>query len=420
MTDRPEARGMQHRPSSRSTATADAQVHRIERALARADVLQRPVSVLDLDAFDANIEDLARRARGVPIRVASKSLRVRSLIERTLAHPAYAGVLAYTLPEALWLVEHGIEDVVVAYPTADREALHRLAADDRALAAITVMVDETAQLDLILDATRGLLGPGRRVRVALELDVSYAPLPGVRFGAHRSPLRTPEQVLALAHQVQARRGLALVGLMAYEGQIAGVGDAARTLYGAAVRGMKTLSTAELADRRARTVAALGEVAELEFVNGGGTGSIETTGAEEAVTEIAAGSGLIGPGLFDSYRGFHPQPALLIGAQVVRRPGPRIATLLGGGWIASGVGGPDRLPTIHHPHGLAFAPQEGAGEVQTPVIGPAAEDLRVGDTVWLRHAKAGEPAEHAQHYQLVAGDALVGSAPTYRGEGMLFL
>lgn len=401
------------------------QAGRLDRALERAGISQRPVAVLDLDAFDANAADLARRAQGTPIRVASKSLRVRRLIDHVLTRPGFRGVLAYTLPEALWLVEHGATDVVVAYPTADRSALSRLATDEQAREAITVMVDETAQLDLILDAARApsgapVLSQRRRIRVAIELDAAYSPLPGVRMGALRSPLRRPHQVLDLAREVQDRPGLSLVGLMAYEGQIAGVTDAARTPYGAAVRVMKALSAREIAERRAATVAAVRQIADLAFVNGGGTGSIETTRTEDAVTEIAAGSGLIGPGLFDGYQGFCPRPALLLGLSVVRRPARGVATLLGGGWVASGVPGADRLPTIHHPPGLRFAPQEAAGEVQTPVIGEAAERLRVGDTVWLRHAKAGEPAEHALDYQLLSGGEVVAAAPTYRGEGRLFL
>ena len=401
------------------------QAGRLDRALERAGISQRPVAVLDLDAFDANAADLARRAQGTPIRVASKSLRVRRLIGHVLTRPGFRGVLAYTLPEALWLVEHGATDVVVAYPTADRSALSRLATDEQAREAITVMVDETAQLDLILDAARArsgapVLSPRRRIRVAIELDAAYSPLPGVRMGALRSPLRRPHQVLDLAREVQDRPGLSLVGLMAYEGQIAGVTDAARTPYGAAVRVMKALSAREIAERRAATVAAVRQIADLAFVNGGGTGSIETTRTEDAVTEIAAGSGLIGPGLFDGYHGFCPRPALLLGLSVVRRPARGVATLLGGGWVASGVPGADRLPTIHHPPGLRFAPQEAAGEVQTPVIGEPAERLRVGDTVWLRHAKAGEPAEHALDYQLLSGGEVVAAAPTYRGEGRLFL
>lgn len=394
----------------------------LESLLAREGYHERPLAVLDLDAFDANAADLARRAAGTPLRVASKSLRVRGLLERVLTRPEYAGILAFTLPEALWLVEHGARDVVVAYPSVERGALRRLAMLPEALDAITLMVDETAQLELILDATSDLRArPGdRRIRLALELDVSYAPLPGVRFGALRSPLRSPEQAVSLARAVQARPGLELVGMMAYEGHIAGVTDAAPTAYGAAVRTMKRLSRPDIAARRAEAVAAVGEIADLEFVNGGGTGSIESTAAEEAVTEIAAGSGLIGPGLFHRYRDFAPHPALLLGVSVVRRPAPGVATLLGGGWIASGVPGADRLPTIAHPSSLTFAPQEAAGEVQTPVLGAAAEQLRVGDTVWLRHAKAGEPAEHFASYLLVRGDEIVGFHPTYRGEGAVFL
>lgn len=418
-------------------------IARIDRALAREGWAERPLGVLDLDAFDANLEELARRAQGTPIRVASKSLRVRALLDRALAHPACQGVLAYTVPEAIWLAKRGFDDIVVAYPTAERGPLRLLLTDPEAMDAITLMVDETAQLDLILDATADMWPRrgGRRLRIAIELDVSYVPVRGLHVGALRSPVRTPEQGVDLALAVTRRPELDLVGLMAYEGHIAGVADDARTPYGAAVRAMKALSRREIAQRRADVVAAVRTVADLEFVNGGGTGSIESTGAEPAVTEIAAGSGLIGPGLFDGYRGFRPQPALHLGFSVVRRPAPGVATLLGGGWIASGVPGPDRQPTIAHPAGLSFAPQEGAGEVQTPVLGAAADALRVGDTVWLRHAKAGEPAEHLLSYVLVAGvgsgagagsgsgsrqsdDAdqieVVEAVPTYRGEGAAFL
>ncbi|GAA1487030.1 alanine racemase [Brachybacterium fresconis] len=397
-----------------------ARLAEIEQALAREGWSERPVAVLDLDAFDANLAELARRADGTPLRVASKSLRVRTLLDRALAHPGCRGVLAYTLPEALWLADGGIEDLVVAYPTTDRAALRRLAGDPSAPAAITLMVDEVAQLELLLDATSDVRDGTRPIRVAIELDVSYAPLPGIRFGAHRSPVRTPAQARELAEEIARRPGLELVGLMAYEGHVAGVTDAARTPYGAAVRTMKALSRPDIASRRAEAVSAVREVADLEFVNGGGTGSIESTGAEAVVTEIAAGSGLVGSGLFDHYRDFHPRPALHLGFSVVRRPAPGIATLLGGGWIASGVPGQDRLPTIAHPPGLAYAPQEAAGEVQTPVVGAAADDLRVGETVWLRHAKAGEPAEHLAAYVLISGDEVVAAAPTYRGEGAVFL
>ena len=184
--------------------------------------------------------------------------------------------------------------------------------------------------------------------------------------------------------------------------------------------MQRASARELAARRAAVVAAVRDVAPLRFVNGGGTGSLERTAAEDAVTEVAAGSGLFAPTLFDAYRAFRPRPAALFALPVVRRPGPRVATVLGGGYLASGVAGADRLPRPVLPAGLRLDGQEGAGEVQTPVLGEAADALRVGDRVWFRHAKAGELCERFNEVVLVSGREVVAIVPTYRGEGKAFL
>jgi D-serine deaminase-like pyridoxal phosphate-dependent protein len=210
--------------------------------------------------------------------------------------------------------------------------------------------------------------------------------------------------------------------MSYEAQIAGVTDdpPGRPLNGALMRAVQRASGAELVERRARAIAAVRAVADLEFVNGGGTGSIERTVSEGAVTEVAAGSGLFGPRLFDGYRSFTPAPAAAFALDVVRKPSAETATLLGGGWIASGVAGADRSPTLSWPEGLRFAPREGAGEVQTPLLGRAAAVLRVGDRVWLRHTKSGEIMEHANAAVLVQEGAVVDELPTYRGEGRCFL
>lgn len=387
---------------------------RYDRATAGLDA---PLAIIDIDAFDANLADLVRRANGTPIRVASKSLRCRYLLDRALAAPGTAGVLAYSLAEALWLHRHGSsDDILVAYPTVDATALRALAADAAACAAITITIDSAEHLDLI-DA---LLGPDRPpLRVCLELDVSWRPVPGLHIGPRRSPIHTPEQAAALARQV-SDRGFDLVGLMGYEGQVAGVGDAARNpVTSLAIRLMRQRSAAELSRRRAAAVRAVREVADVEFVNGGGTGSIETTIADPSVTEVAAGSGLIGPTLFDGYRGFRPRPALLFALPVVRRPARGIVTLFAGGYVASGTPSPSRLPRPHLPAGLRLLRWEGAGEVQTPVTGTVAERLAVGDKVWFRHAKAGEPAERFDVYHVVSGDRRERAVPTYRGEGKNF-
>jgi D-serine deaminase-like pyridoxal phosphate-dependent protein len=385
--------------------------------------LEPPFAVVELAALRANAAGMVRRAASTPIRLASKSVRCRRLITDTLAMPGFRGVLAFTLPEALWLADcQASDDIVVAYPTADHAALTRLAGDPHAAMAITLMVDSVDHLDLIATATAALSDP-YPVRVAIDMDAGYQALGGrLRAGARRSPVRSPAQAAALAGAIVSRPGLRLAGLMAYEAQIAGVGDdpPGRPAYARGVRIMQRRSAAELAVRRAAVVAAVRAVTPIEFVNGGGTGSIAGTAAEAAVTEIGAGSGLYQPRLFDSYRSFSGLPAALFALPVVRRPGPGVATVLGGGYLASGPGDASRLPRPHLPAGLKLDRIEGAGEVQTPVLGPAADGLRVGDRVWFRHAKAGELCERFNELHLIDGDAITATVPTYRGEGNAFL
>jgi D-serine deaminase-like pyridoxal phosphate-dependent protein len=282
------------------------------------------------------------------------------------------------------------------------------------------MVDSSEHLDLIEAAA----GPGRApLRVAIEIDVSYWIAGGrMKFGAKRSPIRTPQAAEALAREIEARPGVRLTGIMAYEAHIAGVGDRVpgKRLRSASIRLMQRASAREMRARRAEIVAAVSRVAPLEFVNGGGTGSIEVTSAEEAVTEIAAGSGFYAPTLFDNYSAFNLRPAAMYAMPVVRRPSASIATVLGGGYLASGIGEPSRVPKPHLPPGLSLDPMEGAGEVQTPVLGPPAAALRHGDKVYFRHAKAGELCERFASLHLVSGDEVVDEVPTYRGEGRTFL
>ncbi|MET9864385.1 amino acid deaminase/aldolase [Streptomyces smyrnaeus] len=391
---------------------------RYDRATAQLDA---PLALVDLAAFDANADDLLRRAGGKPVRVASKSVRCRALLERVLAKDGFSGVMSYTLAESLWLARSGITDVLLAYPSADRAGYAELAGDPKLAAAVTVMVDDPAQLALI-DAARD--GGGERIRVCIELDTSLRLLGGrIHIGSRRSPLHSPAELADLARAVQRRPGFQLVGVMAYEGHVAGVGDAVAgaPVLSRGIRLMQSAARRELAGRRAAAVRAVRAVApDLEFVNGGGTGSVQHTAAEEAVTEIAAGSGLYVPRLFDNYTSFTGRPAALFAMPVVRRPGVGVVTVLGGGYPASGAAGPDRLPEPWLPTGLRYAPQEGPGEVQTPLLGRPADDLLIGGKVWFRHAKAGELCERFDTLHLVEGDRVTGSVPTYRGEGMTFL
>jgi D-serine deaminase-like pyridoxal phosphate-dependent protein len=394
-----------------------------ERFEAVFSEVQAPFAFLDLDAVWANAADMLRRSRGKPIRIASKSVRSRPVLERLLGlDPGFQGVLGFTLPEAIWLWDQGVRDLVVAYPTADRACLTRLAritSEDPDEAPV-VMVDSVEHLKLIEEAASSFVTP---VRVAMDVDLSWWPLRGlVKVGPKRSPIRTADQAVALAQEIDRRERTRLVGLMAYEGQIAGVGDNVprKAITNLLIRTMQSASAKDVAERRAEIVTALSEVAQLEFVNGGGTGSIELTAAEWAVTEVAAGSGFFAPILFDHYRAFRLRPAAMFALPIVRRPGPGVATALGGGYLASGVGAKDRMPVPYLPAGLRLDPYEGAGEVQTPLRGSTADRMRVGDRVYLRHVKAGELCERFNRLYLVTGTTIRDEVPTYRGEGRSFL
>src|SRR3954466_1550415 len=170
----------------------------VERPLNPATArFEPPFAVIDLDAFDANAADLLRRSGGVPLRLASKSVRVRALAERALS-AGFVGTLCFTLPEALWLAGQGWDDLVVAYPTVDRQALRQLAGGP-ARERVTVMVDCREHLDVI-----GRAGPGP-VKVCLDVDAGWRALAGrVRVGAKRSPVHTPAEVAALAREIAAR------------------------------------------------------------------------------------------------------------------------------------------------------------------------------------------------------------------------
>ena len=301
----------------------------------------------------------------------------------------------------------GATDVLLGYPSVDRAALAELADDETLAYAITLMIDDVAQLDLIRS-----VAPDAPLRVCIDVDASLR-IGRLHLGVRRSPVRDHHDAAALA-DAAAARGFHVVGVMFYEAQIAGLPDTSP-----AVRLIKKRSAAELAHRRGRVVQAVERsVGALELVNSGGTGSLEVSSADAVVTEVTAGSGLFVPGLFDHYRAFEPRPALYFALPVVRRPAPGIATLFGGGYVASGPASRTRLPRIAT-GGLELLGTEGAGEVQTPVRGPAADSLRVGDRVWLRHAKAGELAERVDTIHFVEGGAVTQSAPTYRGEGRTF-
>lgn len=377
-------------------------------ALDRATAgLPAPLVTVDLDAFDDNAADLVRRAGGRPIRVASKSVRCRALLRRVLDRPGFAGVMSYAVREAVWLVRNGFTDVFVAYPSVDLDTIGAIAADESLREQITLTVDSVEHVRFLADA----LGEGSGLRVALDVDCSLR-VGRLHLGVRRSPLRTSLDAVTVT-RAALDAGLRVVGVMFYDAQVAGLPD-----RGPHLKVLKKRSIDDLAQRRAPLVDAVRALTDLEFVNGGGTGSLGRLSGADRLTEFAAGSGLYAPTLFDAYDDFTPRPAMAYALPVVRRPGKGIVTAYSGGYVASGEPGWSRVPS---PVGraLSLIRTEATGEVQTPLRGRAADGLTLGSRVWMRGAKAGELLERFDQVHLVNHGRLIETVPSYRGEGQNF-
>ncbi len=385
-----------------------------------------PAALVDLDALDRNVARLAAAMEGTnkTLRVASKSVRHVGLLRRILegGGDAFRGVMCFTLEEACFLADEGFDDLLVAYPSVSRGGLSEVARRVKRGARIRLMADAWAHL-----AAYGRAGveAGCTIQALLDVDAAYQALGGrVHLGVLRSPLRSAAAIGELARSSRGIEGVEVVGLMAYEAQVAGLPD--ETPFSRALnpvrRAIKRVSVPHVAGvRRAAVDAMRAAGVRVSIVNGGGTGSVHSTATEPWVTEVTAGSGFLCSLLFDYYRESALEPAAFFALEVCRIPEPGIVTGLGGGYVASGEPGWDRLPLPYSPPGLRYVSMEGAGEVQTPLrVEARAPKIAIGDPIVFRHAKAGELAERFDTYLLVRGGEIVAREPTYRGMGRCFL
>ena len=364
--------------------------------------VQAPFAFLDLDAVWSNAADMLRRAHGKPIRIASKSVRCRPVLERLLDldRGLPGGPRASPCPRRCGCGSRACATSSLAYPTADGACLTRLARLTAERPRRGAGGD--GRLGRAPGPDRGVRGlvrgadPGRdrhrRLLVAAGRHASRSAPSARRCG----PPSRPRHWRARS---SGASGIRLVGLMAYEGQIAGVGDDGPRQgdHQPPDRAMQSASAKDVRERRAEMVTAVSEVAQLEFVNGGGTGSIEQTAAEWAVTEVAAGSGFYAPILFDHYRAFDAEPGRDVraaGRAASRLPGwrPRWAAATWPPAWAPRTGCPS--PTC--PPGLRLDPLEGAGEVQTPLRGSAAERLSDRRSGLLPAHQGGRALRAIQH------------------------
>ena len=382
--------------------------------------IPKPFAYVDLDLLDENIQQLLKRSGNKKIRVASKSVRCVSVLRHIMAaNTQFQGIMSFAAQEAVWLSQQGFDDILMGYPIWHEAALKMIAEEVKKGKTLVLMIDNPAHVQRINAVGQAMQVP---LPVCLDIDMS-SKFPGIHFGVHRSSLNTADKALEVHQAIEKADFVTLDGVMGYEAQIAGLGDhvPGQGVKNGVIRFLKKRSVKAIARLRSEVVAALqAQGANLRVVNGGGTGSLETTIQEAEVTEVTVGSGFYASGLFDHYSNFKHLPAAAYAIEIVRSPQPHMYTCLGGGYVASGAIGKDKQPLPYLPAGFKLTNNEGTGEVQTPMVYKGQEKLSFGDPVFLRHSKAGELCERFNALYFVKQGKIVSQENTYRGEGKCFL
>jgi D-serine deaminase-like pyridoxal phosphate-dependent protein len=384
--------------------------------------LQLPLAYCDINLLDKNINDIALRASGnnKTIRIASKSVRCTTILKRILnANPIYKGIMCFTGNEALFLSSNGFDDLLLGYPIVNIDEITNICKATKNGKKIILMVDCEEHLQLIDKIAKGenIVQP-----LCIDIDMSTN-FPGIHFGVMRSPLTSVDAAKKLVDAFDKYENISLNAVMGYEAQIAGLGEnnPANGIKNYVIPFLKKKSIIDYTKRRKEIVEYIkSKNHQLDIVNAGGTGSIESSKQEDWVTEITVGSGFYSPALFDYYNSFKHQPAVGFAVQIVRKPKPNIYTCLGGGYIASGTTGIDKQPTPYLPENIKLTENEATGEVQTPCEYNGSEPLNIGDTILFRHSKAGEICERFNQLYLIEDGKIIVTVPTYRGEGKCFL
>ena len=374
-----------------------------------------PLAICDLDAFNQNLEKVGLFLRTVKksLRLCTKSVRVPELVNRVEKEDFVNGIFTYNSAEALFYAEkYRIKDILMGYPTMskiDIEELCQAAKVDGV--RISVMVDDTKQITLLDEiATKNNV----KLDILIEIDVADK-LFGRNVGVLRSPIREPEVVVSLARLVSKKSQLHFRGIMGYEAQNASIGDDKMLFRYAKKRSRKKVNM-----WRQNTVDALITAGfHPEVVNGGGSGCFQETATEPSVTEIGIGSLLFKSHIFDTINSLNEfLPSMFFVLQIVRKPRINIATAFSGGYVSSGS--VRALPISVIPKNLTISKDEGFGEVQTPFIfDPNKIELNLGDPIFCRFGKAGEPLEHFNEILIYSEGELIDSYKTYRGYGKRF-
>ena len=232
------------------------------------DEVDTPCLVVDLDAFERNVEKLGRymKAQGLRHRAHAKTHKSSDIAMIQMARGGACGVCCQKVSEAEALVNAGIRDVLVSNQVVAPKKIERLAAL-AARARVLVCVDDIGNVD---DLSAAAVRAGVTLECLVEIDV----------GAGRCGVAPGEPAVAIARRIADRPGLTFAGLQAYQGRAQHVRahDERRALIQAAI------------DDTRRTVDLLkAEGLSCDIVAGAGTGSFEMEGASGVYNELQCGS-----------------------------------------------------------------------------------------------------------------------------------
>lgn len=385
-----------------------------------------PSAWLDLDAVDHNIAIVKQKTANKNLRIASKSVRSVAMLRYVQKKlPNFIGLMSYSAAESLYLLEQGFNDILCAYPQLDTSSIAATLPYTAQGNNMVWMVDRLEHCYLLNEIGKQ---HGVTLEVCVDINVSSR-FPGIYFGTKRSHITSVKMLKKFYHGVKHLNHVRIVGLMAYDAQIAGLPEVAlgKEYLAPAIRLLKIQSKRHVVSLRKACVTYLRKQGvELRLINGGGSGSMDFTCAQKDISEVTVGSAFYFPALFsymDTMQTFTPAAGFVLA--VTRLPEKDTFTAHGGGFMASGSVGADKAPVVHYPNNLVPLKDEGFGEVQTPLVFQLDKKtikpngLSIADYIWCRHSKAGELGEHFNELIVYRGGQVVDSFSTYRGEGKSF-
>ena len=233
----------------------------------REDEIDTPALVIDLDAFEANLDRMAELLAhsGAKLRAHAKTHKSPVIARLQMARGA-VGQCVQKVAEAEVLAWGGIPDILVSNEVVGASKLARLVGL-AGIAKIAVCADDAAQVASIETAAADA---NVRMPVLVEIDV----------GAGRCGVAPGPDAVDLAKRIAASKHLIFGGLQAYHGSAQHKRTPAerRTMVGNAV------------DASRRTVEQLRQQGlACPIVGGAGTGTFEIESASGIYNEIQAGS-----------------------------------------------------------------------------------------------------------------------------------